>query len=304
MSDDDKGWMMLAGSPDQGTAEAPPRVNLNWQRKSQGAERVDPDAMIDRYITARTPQGTRPMHAALRAENEHLRLSLATMGARERETAAERDALRVMLAEARDANDHRRSLVTDAGLAEIEALALAATPDVTDDGYRLRAPSGEVIVEYKHSLYNNVANDAALFTRARPIVLSLLAIIRARTAECVSTTQEGRISRLTAQTLRVAARRDQLTSDLSVVTGQCDAALAIIEGRTVAPTRGELSAHYAARGGRWLYDYRGKLLGVCWDQVALAAEVEGCRSGQIAPCRWWPLDDNGRPCAWPTTGGT
>lgn len=101
MTTNGKGWTMLAGSPCQGTAEAPPRVTLNWQRKTQGVERIDPDAMIDRYIAARTPQGTRPLHAELRAENEHLRLSLLTMAARERETAAERDALRTMLAEAR-----------------------------------------------------------------------------------------------------------------------------------------------------------------------------------------------------------
>lgn len=62
----------------------------------------DADAALDRYIAAHRPKGTRPLHAQLRAENEHLRLSLLTMAARERETAAERDALRVMLAEARE----------------------------------------------------------------------------------------------------------------------------------------------------------------------------------------------------------
>lgn len=80
MSSDDKGWTMLAGDEDA-------------------------DAMVDRYIAARTPKGTRPLHAELRAENEYLRLSLLTMAARERETAAERDALRTMLAEAREARD-------------------------------------------------------------------------------------------------------------------------------------------------------------------------------------------------------
>lgn len=78
MISDDKGWTMLAGDEDA-------------------------DAMVDRYIAARTPKGTRPLHAELRAENEYLRLSLLTMAARERETAAERDALRTMLAEAREA---------------------------------------------------------------------------------------------------------------------------------------------------------------------------------------------------------
>lgn len=73
------------------------------------------------------------------SEVDRLRLALLTMGARERETAAERDALRTMLAEARE--------------------------------------------------------------RSGP--------------------SDDRLSRLTALMLRVAARRDQLTSELSVVTGEC-----------------------------------------------------------------------------------
>lgn len=64
--------------------------------------------------------------------------------------------------------------MTPADLAAFRALALAATEGVTDDGYRLRAPDGELIVEYKHSLHPNAENDGALFTRARPMVLALL----------------------------------------------------------------------------------------------------------------------------------
>jgi len=102
----DKGWTMLAGEA--------------------------ADVMVGRYIVARTPKGTRPLHAELRAENEHMRLSLLTMAARERETTAERDALRAMLAEARGARCAPRQKAIEAGdpategaLAEIEALALA-----------------------------------------------------------------------------------------------------------------------------------------------------------------------------------
>lgn len=101
----DKGWTMLSGG--------------------------DADAMIDRYIAARTPQGSRPLHAELRAENEHLRLALAAMAARERETAAERDALRTMLVEARTIIGGRAVPPTDA---EIDAHAAAGGLWIVVDG--------------------------------------------------------------------------------------------------------------------------------------------------------------------------
>lgn len=71
MSSDDKGWTMLAGA-----TEPPAPANHYWRPAPPGL-----DAMIARYIASH------PSHAELRAENEHLRLSLLTMAARERSCA-------------------------------------------------------------------------------------------------------------------------------------------------------------------------------------------------------------------------
>lgn len=65
----------------------------------------------------------------------------------------------------------------------IEAMAKAATANVSDDGYRLRAPAdgdgqGAVIVEYKSSEHPNADNDGALFGHAREYVLALAAAVR------------------------------------------------------------------------------------------------------------------------------
>ncbi len=60
--------------------------------------------------------------------------------------------------------------------------ARAATEGVRDDGYRITAPSGEVIVEYKHSEHANAANDGALFGVARANTLTLVHELRRLTA--------------------------------------------------------------------------------------------------------------------------
>lgn len=146
------------------------------------------------------------------AEVEHLRLSLATMAARERETAAERDALRTMLAEARERS----------------------------------GPHG------------------------------------------------SRLARITALMLRVAARRDQLTSDLSVVTGQRDRLRAIVDGSTVPPAPQEIEAH-AATGGRWRARLtHGGVYTARYPDAAILAH---------AGATWWAIDINDNLCARPTTGG-
>lgn len=92
--------------------------------------------------------------------------------------------------------------------------------------------------------------------------------------------------------LRVAARRDQLISDLSVVTGQRDAALEIIAGSAVPPTDAEIAAH----DGMW----RCTTPRNQWDGMGprLVAAMRDALNGE--PCRWWALDANRRPCPWPT----
>lgn len=75
----------------------------------------------------------------------------------------------------------------------IEAVALAATANVRDNGYNIVAPDGEVIFDYKHSDHTNARADAALFSRAREYVLTLVKAVREREAQNA--------------TLRAAARR-------------------------------------------------------------------------------------------------
>lgn len=206
---DDKGWTMLAGDDEGATV---PPANHYCRQGPLGMAVLDADAMIDRYIAARTPKGTLPLHAELRTENEHLRLALLTMAARERETAAERDALRTMLAEARERSG----------------------PD------------------------------------------------------------DGRLSRLTALMLRVAARRDQLTGDLSVVTGQRDRLRAIVEGSFMPPTPQEIEAH-AATGGRWRARLtHGGVYTARYPDAAILAH-DGAT--------WWAIDRDDNLCARPATGG-
>lgn len=68
---------------------------------------------------------------------------------------------------------------------------------------------------------------------------------------------------------------------------------AIIEGRTTPPTDDELAAH-AKRGGQWMMLAPQ---GISADRFAWPSP----RDWYVArgASRWWPLDRDGRPCAWP-----
>jgi hypothetical protein len=74
-----------------------------------------------------------------------------------------------------------------------------------------------------------------------------------------------------------------------------DDARAVVEGRAFGPTDEERAAH----DGEWLVRHR-----VAWDGEFVFCESFGDLSGfdgdggMIAE-RWWPLDADGRPCAWP-----
>jgi hypothetical protein len=95
-----------------------------------------------------------------------------------------------------------------------------------------------------------------------------------------------------------AAERERDDALAEVETLRAEAALLreIIEGRTHGPTDEERAAH----DGEWLVRHR-----VAWDGELVFCESFGDLSGfdgdggMIAE-RWWPLDADGRPCAWPT----
>lgn len=72
---------------------------------------------------------------------------------------------------------------------------------------------------------------------------------------------------------------------------------AIIEGRTVPPTDDELAAHDAA-DALWMIAHRDGQI------VVTAMSWPSSRDWRVAKgaTRWWPLESDGRPCAWPVTG--
>ena len=69
---------------------------------------------------------------------------------------------------------------------------------------------------------------------------------------------------------------------------------AIIEGRTVAPTDAEIEAHNKVMGG-WRRD--GASSDMMSGRMAQAYRDSDATEGN--PRRWWPLDRDGKPCAWP-----
>ena len=74
---------------------------------------------------------------------------------------------------------------------------------------------------------------------------------------------------------------------------------AIVEGRSTPPTDAEIAAH-AAAGGQWrTLGLRGfGLSGDVLDGDASRA-IRAVSERSRVPRRWWALDAEGRPCAWP-----
>jgi len=69
---------------------------------------------------------------------------------------------------------------------------------------------------------------------------------------------------------------------------------AIVEGRTVAPSDAEITAHHDAGGSGWLVSSDR-------DVIPYTLCRSEARDGGASPgARWWALDASGRPCPWPT----
>lgn len=79
-----------------------------------------------------------------------------------------------------------------------------------------------------------------------------------------------------------------------------DVLRAVIAGRTTPPTDDEIEAHH----GGWL---AAALLGRFCDVDVYGAPIfvghSEVRDGGTWEGRWWPLDADKRPCAWPVAGG-
>ena len=101
---------------------------------------------------------------------------------------------------------------------------------------------------------------------------------------------------LIAEVRALTAERDDASAELARVTAERDELRAIVEGRRVAPTDAELTAH-DANGARWLVKLDGG------KNTAMVVEVMAWPSSREwllarGASRWWPIDANG-PCAWP-----
>ena len=95
-----------------------------------------------------------------------------------------------------------------------------------------------------------------------------------------------------------AARTDvpDLIAEVRALTAERDELRAIVEGRKVAPTDAELTAH-DANGARWLVKLDGgRNTAMDVHVMALPSSREWLLARGAS--RWWPIDANG-PCAWP-----
>ena len=103
---------------------------------------------------------------------------------------------------------------------------------------------------------------------------------------------------LCAAAPRLAASVIALHAQLAQVTAERDALRAIVEGRTTPPTWQEIERHHES-GGSWIFSAGGVA------DVSERASVTHRWADDhrdlpgMGGCRWWPLDTNGRPCAWP-----
>jgi hypothetical protein len=111
--------------------------------------------------------------------------------------------------------------------------------------------------------------------------------------------QESLAAAVRGERVTVVDEVARLTREVATVTRERDEAREIITGRKVPPTRAEIEVH-ALWNRRWLLrvDHEGRRLVYTLDagrEDALAEARAGARDG----VRWWALECDGRPCAWP-----
>ena len=129
-----------------------------------------------------------------------------------------------------------------------------------------------------------------------------------RNAERVLVAERARASAAEAECARLtteldAARRAATFAEMErdTLRGLTDAMRAdnvrlraIVEGRTVAPSDAEITAHHDAGGSGWLVSSDR-------DVIPYTLCRSEARDGGASPgARWWALDASGRPCPWPT----
>lgn len=138
-------------------------------------------------------------------------------------------------------------------------------------------------------------DDAALIAAAPDLAADLIDARAALDADAETYRRSADL--LTAERDAHRTRADAAEADRDALRAENARLRAIVEGRTTAPTRDEVDVHFAA-GGRWILRWSDGTFGTARGPCAVADASE---PGILTAVRWWPLDRDGRPCAWPVT---
>ena len=87
-----------------------------------------------------------------------------------------------------------------------------------------------------------------------------------------------------------------LHARVAELTRERDEARAIIEGRPTPPTDEECIAHERRECGLWMLSVGGGVPDIVF---GTRARVHASLPRGRVAVRWWPIDEDGRPCAWP-----
>lgn len=148
---------------------------------------------------------------------------------------------------------------------------------------------------------------APLTSSGEPTILDRLPDL-ARTVVAL----HAQVADLTAQRDRLAQANADLGKRAVELQVERDALRVILDGRTAMPTLAEIAAHSEAHGGRWLVQGgtvemhaapRSTARLSVWPDAADAPyEDEGAETwlAECAGVRVLPIDQDDRPCAWPT----
>ena len=107
------------------------------------------------------------------------------------------------------------------------------------------------------------------------------------------------VERLRLAILTMGARERETAAERDALRTMLAEAREIIEGRTAAPTDAEIAAHRAS-GGAWLCAPLAPSGAACDPWVEDDRTIHKRRN---TSARWWALDGNRCPCAWPTMRG-
>jgi hypothetical protein len=266
-----------------GTAPGP------WKHR---AEQVDPaeDWWSNVVVRADTGRAIAEVVDALRASPDGRLLAAAP------DLAATVIALHSRLRHQRDAATAGR------GRAEVSADEAQALLD----GYLgVRRADGSTLASVS-GLSGDRAEVVARLLAAAPNLAATVVALHKRVGASDSVLERERDHAIEcAQSAR--AERDAALAHAEELTRALTSLRAIVEGRTTPPTDAEIAAHDHA-GGWWSYlpppGQSSCTCATCAVHQQPSGEIPRSNVRAVAGLgggRWWALDSQRRPCAWPTT---